>query len=590
MRALLVALAIAPSALAQFDPAQFGYLPFKMLNDARDPFGYYFDARSSSPAGLQLSVVQSATQSAWKKWDDISCASTAFRFLGPTTNVVPDPADPYDVYNVSTVWVSSRQDPVYQAALGVSVSAVTLPLTYAGVLQQCDIYLNAADFAWSTTTPTPSGSSDVETLVLHEVGHCQGLDHTNVDLADVMYPVAPVGAQKRALQPRDAAQLCYRYPASNGLGSPCDGGTGSCGTGSLKCVPVAQPDGGVKHMCSQGCALMQGGQCDIPFVCTASSAFSPQYAGACLPPDNSVTQVGKPCTQSSQCGSANAICFLENQPNPLPSGAPAWKDGYCTHNCGTGQPGCPAGSACLDIGGGQLFCLKECRLGGGDCRPGYTCVLPSSGGSGVCVSSCAADRDCNPPNQNVNQCRVCDGTCLERQNPSAQIGDVCTSSENCGLGQVCIKQTGSSTGICSQSCARACTACPTGSRCHPVGTKGELFCLRDCSSNNTCPQGLQCATLPTGNACTFPCRSDAECPVGTTCVAGQCSRPTVDDGGCALCQGPTDGGKPTQGAPDAGGGGPGHGTGGCGCQTEGGPLGLYLWMVATCAMLLWRRR
>ncbi len=364
MRALLVAMAIAPSALAQFDPAQFGYLPFKMLNDARDPFGYYFDARSSSPAGLQLSVVQSATQSAWKKWDDISCASTAFRFLGPTTNVVPDPADPYDVYNVSTVWVSSRQDPVYQAALGVSVSAVTLPLTYAGVLQQCDIYLNAADFAWSTTTPTPSGSSDVETLVLHEVGHCQGLDHTNVDLADVMYPVAPVGAQKRALQPRDAAQLCYRYPASNGLGSPCDGGTGSCGTGSLKCVPVAQPDGGVKHMCSQGCALMQGGQCDIPFVCTASSAFSPQYAGACLPPDNSVTQVGKPCTQSSQCGSANAICFLENQPNPLPSGAPAWKDGYCTHNCGTGQPGCPAGSACLDIGGGQLFQMRGCFLHG----------------------------------------------------------------------------------------------------------------------------------------------------------------------------------------------------------------------------------
>lgn len=582
---LLLGLFWAGSSLGQ-EPA-YGYLPFKMLHGPQDPFPYYLDGRSPNPAGLLLSDVQAATERAWKTWDSVSCASTAFSFLGPTGSTVPEPRDPYDVFNVSTVWISSQSDPYYLSTVGSGdVAAITIPLTYAGVLKQCDIYLNAADHIWSAAQQVPSTALDVETIVLHEAGHCQGLDHTYdwSYASSAMYAEPTLGRANRALQQLDADALCSRYPSSGQLGSPC-GADGGCGADpALKCVSVPKMDGGTgKSICSKGCPLNQNYECGIPLVCLSSLAFQPEYGGACLPPGDYVTQVGRPCLDSAQCGSTNGACFAENV---LPSGFPNWEDGYCSQDCAPGQPPCPAGSSCLEISQGTLRCLKQCRVGYGDCRPGYACILVDGFRTGFCVPRCYKDVDCNPPGGTQNQCRLCDGICLSIQNPSGQLGDACSSSASCGTGQDCLKWGYSNVGVCSQSCARACAACPTGSTCQPVGAQGgDLYCLRNCTGPGTCPGGLQCGATRAGKGCVPPCKTELDCPVGTNCVGGQCQAPETSDGGCALCGSP-DSGRPTEGVRD-GGSGPSVG-GGCGCRSTD-DLSLLFWLLS-CTTLLWQTR
>jgi hypothetical protein len=266
-------------------------------------------------------------------------------------------------------------------------------------------------------------------------------------------------------------------------------------------------------------------------------------------------------------------------------------DGYCQENCTAGgaTSTCPAGSVCVELGA-QDRCLKPCRPGAGDCRDGYTCSPLAEGN--VCVPNCYSDQDCNSGNSTAFACRVCDRVCVENKQTGLSVGDPCTTSEQCGAGEICFFIRNNPQGVCTQTCSMAQCGCPVGSTCKNVGS--DRVCMKDCAAG-TCSSPLQCNPVPSANSgltysCTPACRTQADCPTGFECDrTGACFDPlATPDAGCTLCN---DGGTPPPPPPptDGGTGGGTGGPSGCGCG-QAPASALVFFGVLALALFSGRRR
>ncbi len=583
-RALVTFVLLACATASAQGTTPYNYMPFKNFSDAANPFGYYVDSRNPTPAGVSVNDVKNAADSAWAQWNAVTCAVPKSTSLGFTGSTVPQPSDPYDTFNVTPVFITDMSDPYYSNAFSYDLSAVTLPLQYAGVLQQCDIYLNGVTRQWSTAVPVSDMSLDVESVMLHEEGHCLGIDHQPAYPESVMEGDVLPGTEARVLSPTDDDILCQRYPIADGIGSPCDA-DGGCGGNGLGCVNQTIAGQSSARFCTNPCNLAANQACDLPLTCQPSNAFSGS-SGACLRPGASETDVGAPCMMDTDCTSSIGACQEEFQGG---SGSTYWLGGYCTQGCAQGDPDCPAGSTCTEVdtsAGAELVCLEACRLGEADCRLGYACAQPSGVTGGVCIPRCFSNADC----ASGTACRTCDGLCVNI-NSNAEDGAPCMADSDCGFSQQCLQiDSQSQVLLCSSPCGTGCSSCPSGSSCHPIPSAGnELFCLRDCNGEGTCPAGLQCANLPTGQGCTPPCSNDTECPLGTTCNGGVCRNPSMnaDSGFCLLCPSGDDSGVTLHPNPPDSGSGNGGG-GGCGCGASGQPM--LAWLLLLLGRALWRRR
>lgn len=584
---LLGVLLCGTAALAQ---EEYPSLGFKMMNSSQNPFPFYVDGRNTKPAGIDLAAVETAAKNAAQTWENVSCAYSDFDYKGLSTSnsQIVQVDDPNDRFNVSAVWVTSKTDPSYLEVLGGgSDASAAVPLAYSGALYQCDILLNAVDFRWSTVTPTPAGYMDLESVLLREFGRCQGLA-TIVDPADaVMYRTLEPGQSRRALTQHDIDHVCTVLPQAGAVGSPCPAGT--C-TNGLTCASTQAPDGTTVKLCTKGCS--QPADCADPYTCRASTAVS-GFTNACLPPTSATTQVGKDCGSASTCGSARAVC---EAPVDYPSGSTAWQAGYCTQSCATGQPACPAGSGCSQVaqGGGktEALCLKTCRVGGGDCRDGYSCAVRPEGN--FCFPDCNNDADCNLNGGTDSVCRVCDHVCIPRVQSGRSVGETCLADSECAQGDVCLRYTSNSYGVCARPCALTACGCPVNTACQPVGTRGERLCVSNCTTFS-CPEGTQCTPSGEGTACLPPsaCTADRDCPSPFRCsLTGKCFDPALlnaDAGTCSLgCPGGnTDAGTqppPTPEPTDGGTGTGASGPGGCGCQ--GAPASAMAFFAALALLLV----
>ncbi|MFT3707700.1 MAG: matrixin family metalloprotease [Archangium sp.] len=540
------------------------YLNFKMVANQAQPFTYYVDSR---PSPVDQTMMRNAVERAWDTWNGVNCASVKTRSLGLATPV-PMPLSSADQFSVSALWMVTFDNDAREVFGDTNfVVSISIPRSYAGVLETCDTYFNAFSGSWSLDAVTPTNLMDVETVMLHESGHCQGLDHFGGTEA-VMNQVVEAGMALRVLSPTDVAHLCDRYP-NEGVEAAACRADGGC-DGALKCLQQPVTNGVSGSLCTKGCALNTNALCEIPLYCQPSTAFA-GFNGACLMPGTIVTQVGKACTMSPECGSAFSQC---RTPEMASNGHFFWVDGYCSQRCEAGDPSCPSGSVCVQLDTGH-YCAATCRVGLADCRPEYACApIDTIQTSGVCIPKCYSDQDC--ADTLTTTCRTCDGLCVNRQNISGLIGDVCTDSSTCGAGQSCrITASYSGQKQCTQQCARGCGMCPNGNTCTP-GANGELFCLKDCTGPGTCPIGLRCADTSVGKGCLPVCNADPDCPVGQSCYMGECYTPQ-EDGSCALCNRP-DAGKPVIVIPKDGGNGTG-GDGGCGCVTVQ-PVWLVLGLLA----------
>lgn len=563
----VLGLVVAVTAGAQ----PYDYLPFRMISTAQNPFPYWVDTRVANPAGVAVDSMRAAADRSWLTWNAVQCAAPKVLSQGGSVGVIPNPKDPYDAYSVTPVWLTSTQDPDFGGVFGSGLTAsLSQPVSYAGVLITCDTYFNGATLQWSADAVTPRLSYDVETVMLHEAGHCLGLSHLGG--GNIMYFSVEAGKNQHGLGPDDMLALCGRNPsATDKVGSPC--GAGDTCSGGLTCMLQPTQNGVQLKLCTAGCTLGSNGGCPLPMTCQPSTGI-PGFTGACQLPGSSVTQVGKPCTGPgpTQCGSANALCTL---PVQAPSGGKFWANGYCTQSCEPGQPQCPAGSSCFALDANTHRCMQSCRIGLADCRPEYAClaITPPDAGqpsatAGVCIPRCYGDPDCADSAHYT--CRSCDGLCVSRGYASGQLGDGCTDDSTCGQGQICRTVVEGKPRICTQQCARGCGMCPQSSTCTPM-VGGDLFCLKDCTGPLTCPTGLRCADTINGKGCIPACDKDLDCAVGQHCYQGECYASGTDAGCGALCEG-VDSGSPIVVTRKDGGTG-GGGNGGCGCGALEGVVG-----------------
>ncbi|HSP78456.1 MAG TPA: adhesin [Myxococcaceae bacterium] len=559
---LLGVLAWCSAALA-YNP--YSYLGFRMVHSEEGPFRYYLDDRQAKPAGIEIAQVETALTAAWSTWStalgEANCAPPVFEYAGRIGTQATDVGNPYDRFNVSAVWITSREDPYYDFALAGGRAAIsTIPLAYGGYLYQCDIYLNGTgDVRWSTLPTTPEGYLDLQSFLLREVGHCLGLENGAEPRDRVMSWELPVGVSRRQLTAADIEHACTLYPAAGStVGAACTA-AGACDAG-LTCVTAEGVNGQQVRLCTKGCTGTTNGECPDPFACKPSTLVEGSE-NACLPAaGNYVTLTGKACDDAAQCGSVRAFCQL---PSALPSGGTAWVGGYCSETCTEGGGECGSSAICAPVGSG-LRCLQKCRSGTGDCRSGYACSPLPEGNA--CVPACYTESDC--PTDYA--CRPCDRVCVRKQKVGVAIGEACNVDADCGTSQVCLHPNGHPQGICAQPCETAACSCPSGSSCQYMGTTGASMCIRSCTAG-TCGTGMQCAPFPDGSSGCLPtCRTGADCPYGSSCGSnGQCVSATSppDAGTCSLCgDGGTGSPDAGVGKPDAGPGGSGSSGPGCGCQ------------------------
>jgi hypothetical protein len=155
-----------------------------------------------NPAGEPVSALTSLT-SAENTWNNVAESKFAFSD-GETTSRCPSLVDEcpgpqtFDGFN-DVGWV----------AMG---GCCTLGVTWYGIgIDEADTALNTR-FRWTTG----SGSGyDVETVLLHEIGHTLGLDHSSVSGA-VMY--ATYANVRRTLHEDDIRGVTYLYPETGATG------------------------------------------------------------------------------------------------------------------------------------------------------------------------------------------------------------------------------------------------------------------------------------------------------------------------------------------------------------------------------------
>jgi hypothetical protein len=172
----------------------------------------YFITNSDVP-GVTAPQLQQAVDRAFSTWAAVPHVSLSAQFVG-FTSANPQTADGANV-------IGFQSHPELDRVLGAT-SFTTDDVT--GTILESDIFLNSS-FSWSVAPGGEPGKQDVESIVLHELGHLHGLGHSAlgetqlisggrrvIAAESVMFPIAfTAGSLNRALRADDIAGLSDIY-------------------------------------------------------------------------------------------------------------------------------------------------------------------------------------------------------------------------------------------------------------------------------------------------------------------------------------------------------------------------------------------
>jgi hypothetical protein len=168
--------------------------------------------------GVTSAQFRDAAGRAFATWQNVGTASVSAEFTGFTS------AEPDEEDGQNTLGFLARPD--LERVLGTT-SFLFDEVT--GEIVEADIFFNAA-FPWSVAGAGETGKFDLESIIVHEVGHLFGLGHSGLGETEllagggrrvtaagaVMFPIAfsPGNTIDRALTPDDVAGLSEVYPRS----------------------------------------------------------------------------------------------------------------------------------------------------------------------------------------------------------------------------------------------------------------------------------------------------------------------------------------------------------------------------------------
>ncbi len=173
----------------------------------------YFVTNRDVP-GVTAPQLQQAIDRAFHRWEAVPNVGLSSRFVG-FTGVTPSDA-------AGATVIGFEDHPELDRVLGAT--SFTLD-TVTGEILDSDIFLNTA-FPWSVVDAGEAGKQDVQSIVVHELGHMHGLGHSAIGETEllvgggrrvigegsIMFPIAfTAGSINRDLHPDDVAGISDLY-------------------------------------------------------------------------------------------------------------------------------------------------------------------------------------------------------------------------------------------------------------------------------------------------------------------------------------------------------------------------------------------
>ncbi len=253
-------------------PAGTDYIPLWWAN-ACVGFSVQQDASKKIP----WATADAVAQSAFAKWSAASCGATGGPSIvaqdeGPVAcdKVQFSEAGP----NQHTIMFRDANWPHSDEYNTLALTTVTFD-TDTGEILDADMEINTAQHSIVTTTPVPSGSYDLESIITHESGHFLGLAHSPTSSA-VMYWRYQPGST--TLTPDDVGGICSIYlPSGERVTDQNQGGTVNPVSVQQSACSAA-PKAGFGTECGPVGAVQSGSGCTIATPAGANDASARRNA------------------------------------------------------------------------------------------------------------------------------------------------------------------------------------------------------------------------------------------------------------------------------------------------------------------------
>ena len=300
------------------------------------PYELQQDGSDDLSDGSDLGAIRSAV----KSWNNVACSALELieAELGESSDTIVTTGE-LDGVNRLT-WIEDQRWPYGSLVLG----AATPVYNVDGVIVEADISLNGYSATWSTDGT--EGTGDVESVVVHELGHVFGLQHVlgghNLGSPPTMSAIMDPGLRGRDLEADDALGACYLYPAEG-------------------------------YQCLTGC--------DCPRVLERNLLGQERYVGQLNCVDGICDGVGEVVLGQVELGGA---CAFEDECGEGLFCGPTGYGAYCSQACDLDTP-CPEGFECwywegVEANGGACMALELNTTGGSN--------------AGACLATPIADASC----------------------------------------------------------------------------------------------------------------------------------------------------------------------------------------------------